>query len=462
MSGHAAVAVAIATLIVPYLPRRIAGSRWWWRRWSASRACTSARTCRWTWSAGRPSAGRLAADPPSCGSLGRPSPQTAAKALREQGLEVTGVTPLGGRDARRSARFQAVGPDGEQLFAKLIPRERRDEELLYRAWRMAAAPGRAGAGGSVARPSSRSSEAYLGLLAASAGVSTPQVVPTTAGTAWPAAADPRRLAEQADPAAVGDANLKAAWEEARLHQAGIAHATWAATAFVDADRRPWLVDFDHATVVAPERLRQADLAELLISLAVRFGPDRAVAGAADTLGREPLAAALAAATPAALTRTTREELGDHPTPGTTWPAGSPRRWARCPAPRSGVDLLALPDDHHAALGDHELLLVPVQVDADLGVLGDCTFLSTMALRTTAPPPTSTSCISTDPSTRAPEWDPGPGDRIERRTVPPDTTTPAETIESSACPVRPSPSSNTNLARAAARARSGSATCGCRG
>jgi hypothetical protein len=37
-----------------------------------------------------------------------------------------------------------------------------------------------------------------------------------------------------------------------------------------------------------------------------------VAGAADSFGPEPLAAALAATTPAALTHTTRQELGDHP------------------------------------------------------------------------------------------------------------------------------------------------------
>ncbi len=89
---------------------------------------------------------------------GRPSPERAAKALAERGLQVTEVTPLGGRDARRSARFQAVGPDGQRLFAKLIPRERRDEDLLYRVWRMLVpAPGRARAAGAAARPSSRSS-----------------------------------------------------------------------------------------------------------------------------------------------------------------------------------------------------------------------------------------------------------------------------------------------------------------
>jgi hypothetical protein len=81
---------------------------------------------------------------------------------------------------------------------------------------------------------------------------------------------------------------------------------------VDADGRAWLVDFDHATAVAPERLRQADLVELLVSLTVRFGPARALAGATTALGPEPLAAALAAVTPAALSRSTREELSDRP------------------------------------------------------------------------------------------------------------------------------------------------------
>jgi glycosyltransferase 2 family protein len=322
VSGHAAVAVAIATLIAPYLGRRA--------RWVAGLVAALVCVSRLYVGAHLPlDVVGGAALGWAAGSLihlllgapgGRPSPQTAAKALREQGLEVTGVTPLGGRDARRSARFQAVGPDGEQLFAKLIPRERRDEDLLYRVWRMLAPrraePGRRGSGPPLQQVER---EAYLGLLAASADVSTPQVVlagPYGNGSGLLVQRlIPGRSLEEADPAAVGDATLKAAWEEvARLHQAGIAHGDLGRhSVVVDADGRPWLVDFDHATAVAPERLRQADLAELLISLAVRFGPDRAVAGAADTLGREPLAAALAATTPAALTRTTREELGDHPT-----------------------------------------------------------------------------------------------------------------------------------------------------
>jgi glycosyltransferase 2 family protein len=100
---------------------------------------------------------------------------------------------------------------------------------------------------------------------------------------------------------------------ARLHQAGIAHGDLGRhSVVVDDDGRPWLVDFDHATAVASERLRQADLVELLVSLATRFGPERAAVGAVAALGPEPLTAALAAVTPSALTRMTREELSDHP------------------------------------------------------------------------------------------------------------------------------------------------------
>ncbi len=76
--------------------------------------------------------------------------------------------------------------------------------------------------------------------------------------------------------------------------------------------------------------------------------------------------------------------------------------------------------------------------------GTSTFLSTMALRTTAPRPTLTPFISTDPVTRLCECTFTPGESTERCTSPPETTTPAQTIESSACPIRPG-SENTNFA-----------------
>jgi glycosyltransferase 2 family protein len=313
--------VAIATLVAPYLGRRA--------RWIAVAVAAVVCVSRLYvgvhlpldvvggaalgWAAG--SLVHLMLGAPG----GRPSAERAAKALREQGLEVTEVRPLGGRDARRSARFQAVGPDGQHLFAKLIPRERRDEDLLYRVWRMLvrrrADPGRPGRGAPLHQVER---EAYLGLMAEAAGVRTPRVV--LAGSYGNGAGllvqrmVPGRSLEELDPAAVADDTLLAAWAEvASLHRAGMSHGDLGRHSVVaDEDGRPWLVDFDHASAVAPERLRQADLVELLVSLAVRFGPDRALAGATAAFGPAPLAAALAATPAAALTATTREELADHP------------------------------------------------------------------------------------------------------------------------------------------------------
>jgi len=81
---------------------------------------------------------------------------------------------------------------------------------------------------------------------------------------------------------------------------------------VDDDGQPWLVDFDHAGAAASERARQADLVELLVGLATRFGAARAAAGASAAAGRERLAAALSATPPSALTRGGRAELRTHP------------------------------------------------------------------------------------------------------------------------------------------------------
>jgi undecaprenyl-diphosphatase len=250
---------------------------------------------------------------------GRPDAGTVARALAGHGIHAVEVTPLGGRDARRAARFRAVTAAGEPLFVKLVPRERRDADLAYRAWRLLTRKRRREQGRPPIDPADQQveREAYLGLLAAAAGVRAPRVL--LAGRYGGGSGllvqrlVPGRSLEEQDPAEVGDATLAAAWEQvARLHQAGIAHGDLGRdSVVVDDDGQPWLVDFDHAGAAASEPARQADLAELLVGLAARFGAARAVAGAG-AAARERLAAALQATPPAALTRAGREELRTHP------------------------------------------------------------------------------------------------------------------------------------------------------
>jgi glycosyltransferase 2 family protein len=322
VSGHAAVAVAIATIASPYLGRQARRVVWTLAFLTcASRVYVGAHLpldvvggAALGWGVGALLYLLLGAPG------GRPDAGTVTKALAGYGIHTVEVTPLGGRDARRAAYFRAVTAAGEPLFVKLVPRERRDADLAYRVWRLLARKPRRERGrppGSTADQQVER-EAYLGLLAAEAGVRVPRVV--LAGRYGGGSGllvqrlVPGRSLEERDPGEVADATLAATWEEvARLHRAGIAHGDLGRhSVVVDDDGRPWLVDFDHAGAAASERARQADLVELLVALATRFGAARAVADATAAAGRERLAAALAATAPAALTRGTREELRTHP------------------------------------------------------------------------------------------------------------------------------------------------------
>jgi glycosyltransferase 2 family protein len=320
VSGHAAVAVAIATIASPYLGRRARRVAWAIAFLTcASRVYFGAHLpldviggAALGWGAG--ALVHLLLGAPG----GRPDAGTATRALARYGIQAVEVTPLGGRDARRAARFRAVTAAGEPLFVKLVPRERRDADLAYRAWRLLARNGGSDPGRPAADPADQQveREAYLGLLGAAAGVRIPRVV--LAGSYGNGSGllvqrlVPGRSLEERDPAEVADATLAATWQEvARLHEAGIAHGDLGRHSVVaDDEGQPWLVDFDHASAAATERARQADLVELLVGLAARFGTERAAAGV-DAAGRRRLVAALVATPRSALTRGARAELHAH-------------------------------------------------------------------------------------------------------------------------------------------------------
>lgn len=323
VSGHAAVAVAMASVASPYLSRRM-------RRlvWLLAAIVCLARLyvgahlpldvlggAALGWAVG--ALVHLLLGAPG----GRPTVTRARRSLAGCGLEPERVEPLGGPDDRRSARFLATTRSGERLFVKLIPRERRDADLLYRGWRRIRGGASAPLGWSPSEQVQR--EAYLTLLAYRAGVRTSGVV-----YAGPCDHDagllvqrwiPGRSLDRLEPEEVDDDLLRAIWREvASLREARIAHGDLKRESIVvDERNRPWLVDLDQAEPLASDELLAADVAELLASLAVRLGTERPLTTAAEMLGDAPVAAALRSAQPASLTRTTRREL--RASPG-IWPA----------------------------------------------------------------------------------------------------------------------------------------------
>ena len=109
---------------------------------------------------------------------------------------------------------------------------------------------------------------------------------------------------------ISDDLLQRLWAEVDgLHRAGIAHRSLrAANVMVNGGTRPWLTDFSFSELAATQRQKDLDLAELLASLAVLVGADRAVSSAAAVIGGQRLAPAVPLLQPLALSAATRHAV----------------------------------------------------------------------------------------------------------------------------------------------------------
>jgi undecaprenyl-diphosphatase len=343
ISGHAAVAVALASVASPYLGRRARRVAWA----LATAVCLSRLYvgahlpldviggAAVGWAVG--AVVHLVLGAPG----GDPSAGRVRRALAESGFQPDEVVAQGRPDAPRSARFLATTAAGERLFVKFIPRERRDWDLVYRAWRRltkraASDPGRFG---STSEQVER--EAYMILLAGSVGVRVPRVLlarPTGNGAGLlvmeyiPGASLAELPSEQID-----DELLAELWRQVgQLHAHRIAHhdlGGWSVV--VDERHQPWLVDFDASQAVAGGPALANDVAELLVSLAGVVGAERALVGALAGLGPDVVGSALAQGDQSRFSVQTRDHLRADPA---LWndlrrraAAGRPSRTGSAPA-----------------------------------------------------------------------------------------------------------------------------------
>ena len=290
VSGHSAVAVALATVASPYLGRRarrvawvLAGCVCLARIYVGSHLpfdVVGGAALGWA-------AGSLVLF-----VLGAPDPRVPLGKLRaaltEHGLDPAGLTPVGG-DPRRSACFVTGGGEPPELFVKVVLREWRDGDLLWRAWRRLfrwrqTRPVRVGSPHHEVEH-----EASMALLAATAGVRVPRVLlvrsfDSGAGMLVQARVAGRDL-QQLEADLVEDALLTELWRQvALMHRAGIAHGELVpANCMVDEEGRPWLVDFDQSRVDPDKAALERDRAELLAGLTALVGRERAQRTAEATL-----------------------------------------------------------------------------------------------------------------------------------------------------------------------------------
>lgn len=317
ISGHTAVAAALATAAGPYLSRP-------WRRvlWAVAWAVGFARVYEGAhlpldivggaavgWVVG-------AALHLLLGAPHRvPGLDDARRVLARTGLQVHALTRVPGTP---KGSFPFVGSIGDEaVFVKLLDPEPRDRDLLFRMARFLVFRDVRDEAALVDPAAQADHEAAMTLLARSVGCRVPAIrgIEHVGSTTW--------LTEDVvegtsltrlPPEAVDDEVLRDIWRQlAALRRARLAHRDLVAdNVMVDGHRHAWIVDFAHAESSASERALDNDVAELLATTALVVGPERAVASASASLDADALARALPELQPLALTAATRQGLRRHP------------------------------------------------------------------------------------------------------------------------------------------------------
>ena len=242
----------------------------------------------------------------------RIGPDGIMAALRSAGLPLRSARPAG-VEAKGSRPFVAVTTGGQELFVKAVGTDHRDAGLLYRAYRFALLRdvGDTWPGGSVIQAVEH--QALTGIVAERASVRVPhveRVIKAGDGTALLVMERVNgRSLEHLTPGLITDELLGRLWAEvAGLHHAGVAHRSLRAANVMVDDGRPVLTDFSFSDLASTQRQRDLDVAELVASLALLVGADRAAASAAAVVGAPGLAAAVPLLQPLALSAATRRAM----------------------------------------------------------------------------------------------------------------------------------------------------------
>ncbi|MFD0272694.1 lysylphosphatidylglycerol synthase domain-containing protein [Kitasatospora sp. NPDC127111] len=239
----------------------------------------------------------------------RPRPAELLRSLREAGLRPATAHPAG--PDRYLVRQEAGRPD---LDVQLLDRQAVTAALVQRAWRrlrLRTAP----------HPRALRSlrtglehEALVSYAAVAAGVRTRRIAATAElgrDTALVAHEYlPGRTLDRLADEELTDELLTDAWTQlALLQRRRISHRALVPSALlVDEAGAVHLVDLADGDIAASDLVLQCDVAQLLTTLALRTGAERAVRSAVAVLGRDAVGAALPLLQPIALARTTRTDL----------------------------------------------------------------------------------------------------------------------------------------------------------
>lgn len=249
----------------------------------------------------------------------RPTGRTLMAGLRHVGFRpVTAARQEAPSDSvetgDRGRRYFVTLEDGRPLDVTVVDREQQAQGFFYRAWRNLTLRGFATRSSLPSLRQALEQEALLAYAAIAAGANAPKLIATselgpdavmlvyehTGGRSLDSLADEE----------ITDDLLRDTWEQVRaLQSRRIAHRRLVGDAIlVDRSGTVILTDLRIGEIAAGDLLLRMDVSQLLVTLGLRVGAERAVASAVGVLGPDTVADCLPMLQPIALSRSTRATL----------------------------------------------------------------------------------------------------------------------------------------------------------
>ncbi|RSS55967.1 lysylphosphatidylglycerol synthase transmembrane domain-containing protein [Streptomyces sp. WAC01280] len=249
----------------------------------------------------------------------RPTGQTLLAGLRRVGFRpVTALRAEGVPDASdigdRGRRYIVTLEEGAPLDVTVVDREQQAHGFFYRMWRRITLRTITTRRSIVSLRQALEQEALLAYAAIAAGANAPKLIATS--ELGPDAVMlvyehiGGRSLDSLDDKEITDELVRGAWRQVRaLQSRRIAHRRLAGDAIlVDRSGRVFLTDLRGGEIAAGDLILRMDIAQLLTTLGLRVGAERAVAAAVEILGPDSVADCLPLLQPIALSRSTRATL----------------------------------------------------------------------------------------------------------------------------------------------------------
>ncbi|QCD58103.1 lysylphosphatidylglycerol synthase domain-containing protein [Streptomyces hawaiiensis] len=248
----------------------------------------------------------------------RPTGQTLMAGLRTVGFRPVSASREDISDnpdtGDRGRRYFVTLEDGRPLDVTVVDREQQAQGFFYRAWRNLTLRGFATRSSLQSLRQALEQEALLAYAAIAAGANAPKLIATS--ELGPDAVmlvyehSGGRTLDSLSDEEITDGLLRDTWHQVKaLQSRRIAHRRLVGDAIlVDRSGTVILTDLRVGEIAAGDLLLRMDTSQLLVTLGLRVGAERAVASAVGVLGPDAVADCLPMLQPIALSRSTRATL----------------------------------------------------------------------------------------------------------------------------------------------------------